>query len=247
MIRTLSSDAEKGPEGGGSNASYSLPAEAGINRAVWDLRTDPTTSLDYGVVFGAARDDDAVQGYRVAPGTYGVRISLGDVVQETEVEVVWDPINTYEAARLEEQQAFLADAFGMIDGIFRRVKALQGVQQQVELRKSLAEADGNDAVVAAADALLDELKAWQESATTPSRETFQDVINFAPQIDSFLINVYQVADNSVLGLTQGQRDRLDDLRPRWQTIIDAYDELMRNQVAEFNRSAGPALIIPDWN
>ena len=247
VIRTLSSDAEKGAEGGGANASYSLPAEVGINRAVWDLRSAPTTALDYDVVFGAARDDDAVQGYRVAPGTYDVRVTLGDVVQETSVEVIWDPVNTYEASRIEEQQAFLADAFDMIDAVFKRVRTLQGIQQQVELRKTLAEANGDASIVAEAETLLDALKAWQESATTPSRETFQDVINFAPQIDSFLINVYQVADSSVLGLTQGQRDRLNDLRPRWQSVIDDFDALMRNQVAEFNRGAGPALIVPDWN
>ncbi len=246
VVRTLKSDADKGPGGGGGNASYALPAEAGINRAVWDLRTDPSASLDYDLVFGAARDDDAVQGYRVAPGTYDVRISLGDVVQETGVEVVWDPVNTYDPASVAEQQAFLAEALGMINGVFKRVKTLQGVQKQVELRKSLAEADGDDAVVESATELLDALKAWQESATTPSRETFQDVINFAPRIDSFLINVYQIADNSVLGLTQGQRDRLDDLRPRWQAIVDSFDALIQNDVAAFNRAAGPALIIPDW-
>ena len=167
-------------------------------------------------------------------------------MQETEVEVIWDPVNTYDSASVAEQQAFLAEALGMIDGVFKRVKTLQGVQKQVELRKSLAEAEGDDAVVESADELLDALKAWQESATTPSRETFQDVINFAPRIDSFLINVYQIADNSVLGLTQGQRDRLDDLRPRWQAIVDSFDALMQNDVAAFNRAAGPALIVPDW-
>ncbi|MEM9208204.1 MAG: hypothetical protein AAGA61_03065 [Pseudomonadota bacterium] len=247
VIRTLTSDAEKGPEGGGGNASYSLPAEAGLNRAVWDLRTQPTTSLDYGVVFGAARDDDAVQGYRVAPGRYRVRVSLGDDLQETDLDVIWDPVNAYDADAIAEQQAFLAESFRMIDGVFKRVKALQGLQKQIELRKSLAETDGDEAVVEAADALLEALTAWQESATTPSRETFQDVINFAPQIDSFLINVYQIADDSVLGLTQGQRDRLNDLRPRWQAIVDAFDDLMEGRVAAFNRSAGPALIVPDWD
>ena len=47
-------------------------------------------------------------------------------------------------------------------------------------------------------------------STTPERETFQDVLNFHPRLDAFLIDVYQQADNAVLGLTRGQRERLRD-------------------------------------
>ena len=134
----------------------------------------------------------------------------------------------------------------MIDEVFKRVKTLQGVQKQLELRKSLATDAGDEDLVSAIDELLDQLTQWQERATTPSRETFQDVINFAPRIDSFLINVYQAADSSVLGLTQGQRDRLADLRPRCQSIVDDFDALMRGDVAGFNDRIGPALMIPSW-
>jgi photosystem II stability/assembly factor-like uncharacterized protein len=246
VIRRLETDEDKGIQGGGANASYALPAEKGINRAVWDLRTAPTTSLDYGVVFGAARDDDAVQGYRVAPGTYTVRLTYGDIVQERTVEVAWDPINAYEAEKINEQQAFLADAFGMLDGIYKRIASLQGIRKQVELRKTLAEEAGDDALVEAAGDLLTALENWQESVTTPDRETFQDVLNFAPSIDAFLTNVYQQADNAVLGLTRGQRERLDDLRPQWQAAIREWERLVDADVAEFTRRAGPAIAVPDW-
>ena len=110
VIRTLETDADKGNEGGGANAGYALPAEVGLNRAVWDLRTAATTPLDYGIVFGAAGEDKAVQGYRVAPGTYGLRVSLGATVMESAVEVRWDPAIDVSTARVEDQQQFLRDA-----------------------------------------------------------------------------------------------------------------------------------------
>ena len=83
--------------------------------------------------------------------------------------------------------------------------------------------------------------------TTPARETFQDVLNFAPQIDAFLVNVYQQADSAVLGLTSGQRDRLDDLRPAWRAAIQAWDRLVAEDVAAFNNLAGPAVSVPAWD
>jgi len=56
VVRTLQTDKEKGIEGGGGNASFAIPAEKGINRISWDLRSNPTTSVDYDFIFGAARE-----------------------------------------------------------------------------------------------------------------------------------------------------------------------------------------------
>lgn len=158
----------------------------------------------------------------------------------------WDPIHSYDSATIAEQQTFLAETSGMLDQLYRRVGSLQAIQSQVSLRKSLADKAGDEAVANAADTLLEALEAWQRSVTTPDRETFQDVLNFHPRIDTFLINVYQQADKAVLGLTRGQRERLADLRPEWQAAISAWDSLITDDVAAFNRLAGPAVVTPTW-
>jgi photosystem II stability/assembly factor-like uncharacterized protein len=246
VIRTLKTDKEKGVEGGGENASYSIPAEKGINRITWDLRKNPTTSVDYEYIFGAARDDKAIQGYTVAPGTYGVRLAYGDVVQESTVEVQWDPINSYDEQKVREQQRLLASTFAMIDGIYKRINSLLNIRKQVEIRKSLADEAGDDEMVEAAEALLAALKQWQEMVTTPHRGNNQDVLNFAPQLDAFLTGIYQQADAAVLGITQGQRDRLADLEPQWAEAMESWETLIENDVTEFTRRAGPAVMVPAW-
>jgi hypothetical protein len=246
VIRTLQTDTEKGVEGGGKNASFSIPAEKGINRITWDLRRHPTTSVDYEYIFGAARDDDAIQGYTVAPGTYGLRLTHGDFVMESTIEVQWDPINSYAEQKVREQQSFLASTFAMIDGIYRRVNSLLDIRKQVELRKSLADDAGDDEMVEAAETLLAGLKQWQEMVTTPHRGNNQDVLNFAPQLDAFLTGLYQQADAAVLGITQGQRDRLADLQPQYEEAMRSWESLITSDVAEFTRRAGPAVIVPAW-
>jgi hypothetical protein len=175
-----------------------------------------------------------------------VRLQQGDTVLEQPLQVTWDPVNRYDAQAIAEQQAFLAETWGMIDALYRRLGSLLSLQKQVELRKTLASEAGDDASAEAAEALLDALSTWQRSVSTPDRETFQDVLNFAPRIDTFLINVYQQADSAVLGLTRGQRERLQDLRPDWQAAIEAWDALLAGPVAQFNASAGPAVVIPGW-
>ncbi|NIP77738.1 MAG: hypothetical protein GWM90_00455, partial [Gemmatimonadetes bacterium] len=61
------------------------PAEAGVNRVVWALerRGFPRP--------GADEDDPEPAGPEVVPGTYGVRVTVGDHVAEGTVEVLQDP------------------------------------------------------------------------------------------------------------------------------------------------------------
>jgi hypothetical protein len=246
IIRTLKSDKDKGVEGGGGNASFALPAEKGINRISWDLRRDPTVSIDYEFIFGAASDDKEIEGYTVAPGRYGVRLSYGDVVQESTVDVSWDPITDYDEQAVRDQQQFVDRIFSMLDGIYRRVNSLQKIRQQIELRKTLAADAGDEAMVAAAEELLAALKEWQESVTTPHRGNGQDVLNFAPKLDAFLTGLLQQADAAVLGVTQGQRDRFADLEPEWAAAMQSWNSLIEGKVAEFTRQAGPAVVVPGW-
>jgi hypothetical protein len=110
----------------------------------------------------------------------------------------------------------------------------------------LADDAGDDELVEAAETLLTALKQWQETVTTPHRGNNQDVLNFAPKLDAFLTGLYQQADSAVLGITQGQRERLADLEPQWAAAMQDWDALIQNDVAEFTRRAGPAVIVPAW-
>ncbi|MEE4279308.1 MAG: hypothetical protein V2I82_12635 [Halieaceae bacterium] len=247
LVRSMSSDAKQGAEGGSVKGKYALPAQEGVNRVVWDIRRDPVTELDYDVVFGASGGSKSVSGYHLAPGDYTVRLSLGDSVVEESLTVRWDPINEYDSSAIAEQQAVLKETFEMLDGLYQRVGSLQAVQEQLKLRKSLAEKAGNDDIAEQAEALLEQLEEWQRAVTTPDRETFQDVLNFHPRVDSFLVNFYEQVDRAILGLTEGQRRRLSDLRPMWEEAIAGWDSLVEEAIPAFNASAGPALTIPDWN
>ncbi len=246
ILRTLETSEDEGVEGGGSGTAYALPAEAGINRAVWDLRTQPTVEIDYPFLFGASRDQKRLGGYRVAPGSYRVRLTHGDEVVEQPLEVRWDPINDYDAERIAEQQRLAAETFAMIDGLYRRIASLLEIRKQVALRKALADRAGDAARAASAGELLDALDAWRDDVSTPARTSFQDVLHFPPRLDAFLAYLFQNVDEAVLGVTEGQRERYADLRPRWQAAIDAWQRLIDEDVAPFNDRAGPAIAVPAW-
>ena len=245
VIRTLETDADKGAEGGGSGVAYALPAEKGINRATWDLRHEPTPEIDYRFLFGAARGAKSFSGHTVGPGTYGIRLTYGETVLESSVEVRWDPVNDYDEAVIRDQQAMLGTLYGMLEDLYKRLNTLLAVKEQVQLRKSLAEKAGDSAQTDAATAVIEALNNWQNSVSTPQRTNNQDVLNFAAQLDAFLANLYGQVDSAVLGVTQGQRDRYADLDVQWRDAMSGWDGLM-DEVSEYVRQAGPAVVVPDW-
>ncbi|MEM9529447.1 MAG: hypothetical protein AAGA23_00870 [Pseudomonadota bacterium] len=247
VIRTLKTDAKTGVEGGGNGVKYRLPAEKGINRAVWDLRRNPTPEIDYRFLFGAARGAKSFSGHTVGPGNYGLRLTTGDTTLESSVKVDWDPINTYDADAVRDQQALLSDLYSMLEGLYRRLNTLLAIKQQVELRKTLAERAKDKDQTEAAKALLKSLSDWQNSVSTPQRTNNQDVLNFASKLDAFLANLYGQVDSAVLGVTQGQRDRFADLQPQWREAIAAWDTLIETEVAAYISQAGPAVVVPQWS
>lgn len=247
VIRTLKTDVKRGADGGGRGVSYALPAEQGSNRAVWDLRRKATPEIDYRFLFGAARGAKSFSGHVVGPGTYGLRLTVGDAIRESEVEVRWDPINDYDESAISEQQAMASTIYGMLEGLYERLNTLLAVKEQVELRKMLAGKAGDDDQAKAAADVLEKLEAWQNSVSTPQRTNNQDVLNFAAKLDAFLANLYTQVDFAVLGLTQGQRDRFADLKPQWDAAMASWDKLIEDDVSAYSQQAGPAVIVPDWD
>ena len=245
VIRRLATDTDTSNAGGGRGVDYALPAEAGLNRALWDLRTAPTVELDYAFVMGAGFGQKSVAGYHVAPGAYGLRLTYGDTVRESAVEVAWDPINDYDPDRIAEQQQAVAEVFDMLDTTYRRLATLADLRSQVEMRRKLAEAAGDEELAESARALLEDLDAWRDRVSTPGVKAAQDQVGLPPRLEAFLANIYRIIDEAVLGLTSGQRDRLADLRPRWQSAMDDWDRLVGERVAGFNDGAGQAVLVPD--
>ena len=246
VIRTLKTNSETGVEGGGGGTLYALPAEAGLNRAVWDLRREPAAEVDYPFLFGAGRDEKRIAGHRVPPGTYGIRATLGDYLSETTLRVEWDPNIAYDPVQVRNQQQMLTSLFDMIDGLYRRIASLQTVKRQLELRRSVAEETGADREAAVADSLIAVLEEWQTSVSTPARTTNQDVLNFAPKLDAFLTNLYTQVDDAVLGVTDGQERRYRDLQEEWRRATARWNSLMEDRVYPYTETSGPAILVPEW-
>jgi hypothetical protein len=63
----------------------------------------------------------------------------------------------------------------------------------------------------------------------------QTVINFPMRLNQFFIYLRSAIDDSDLGTTDGQRDRLGDLSEQWQQQQRALTAALGDELGAFNR------------
>jgi photosystem II stability/assembly factor-like uncharacterized protein len=95
----------------------------GVNRATWPMRLKPPK-----VPPAASAMFQAAQGPRVLPGTYTVKMTKGDQVYTTKVNIVMDPRATYSLAERKEQLALTLKLGSMLNHMSWAVDAIIAVR-----------------------------------------------------------------------------------------------------------------------
>lgn len=229
VVRSYTSETKPAPEAPGARAPKALPAKAGMNQMVWDLRGEGVTRVPG--VFSSV----GTSGHLVAPGRYKVRLKVGDAVLTEDVAVRKDPRSLGSDADIADLVAFQQRARGRLEEVQAAAIRARKVRDQVKAITALAgERPEGKTVAEAGKALGDKLTAWEETVIQPKQKTFQDVINFRNLLNDqlgFLIDIGSGADAAP---TQGMRERLADLEKEWSDRQKALSDLLDQDVPAFN-------------
>lgn len=226
-----------------------LPAKAGLNRYVWDLTRDPVVDVPGLFAIGGERATGKIAGHLVPPGTYRLRLTMGDTSVEQDLQVTLDPRATASDSDIARQQEILADAKDMLDSLHRAVNDLKGLKERVTMLAKQAEAAGReDDIKEAADSLTDTVEKWLDANINPERTFFQDVLNWPDKIDSDLQFLYGTVADSPPPVTRGMEDRLADLTAAFTAVMAERDRIANEDMAAFNARYReldlPAVMLP---
>ena len=108
-----------------------IPAHAGMNRLVWDLRMNDPAQIP-----GAFYEDQAPRGPIVAPGKYQVRLTVAGVTRTAPITVFADPRARGAGPAIAAKTAMAVAVWKDIDALHRAVNAIR------ERRKALGVAGG---------------------------------------------------------------------------------------------------------
>jgi photosystem II stability/assembly factor-like uncharacterized protein len=221
-----------------------LPAEAGMNRFVWDLRLPDAELVDDAVLWGLAR------GPRVSPGTYQVRLRSGDWSQIQGFVVKKDP-------RLETTQEDFEAQFALARGIWqslseshRAIARLRDARQQVrELSRRLDEAGKGEGLEEAARRVDERLSAVEQQLTQMNSEAAQDILNFPPRLDGQLLGLLSIVESADVRPTDGSVQRFEDLRAEQDGYLAELRRVIDTDLAAFNdlvqAKQMPPVILPE--
>jgi photosystem II stability/assembly factor-like uncharacterized protein len=208
-----------------------VPAKAGMNAYVWDLRV-----AAYTPVADTIRYVSQVP-YRVAPGAYTVRLTYNGLSLTQNLEVLDDPRHRpVTPAQWAPQQQLLAHLRAMVDGIHRSANDLRAVAQRAQALMHQAEGTRHaDAIERSGRALIARIARWQDQVPQPKLpNNVQDYVSFPSRLLSTpVFNLIAMVDQDP-PVTAAAETEARDLETRWSAIRADMSNIRQHELKRFN-------------
>ena len=197
-------------------------------------------------------------GVKAPPGTYTVRMTVGETMSERAFELLPDPrIPEVTAASYEEQFRVAMLARDSIDSITRAIEDLAAIRAQVEeVMERARAADQADALQPLADTLSQKSTGVTEDLMQTKNRSNQDPIRFPPRLDNQWLELYgrvTGSDGYISGGPEGApqagtMERFEHLLEEWDAVRGRYLDLLENELRRFNEAVErlglPAVVLP---
>jgi hypothetical protein len=228
--RTAGPATAPAPTFGGSPPRPRLDPKAGLNAFQWDLRAEPPTTLPGGIaMFGGPTN-----GYRVAPGRYQVRLTVGTTVATQPFDVRLDPRQTISATEIAARDSMARAINARIGEINDALIRVRDVKEQVtkfvdrskDAPNATAIADKGKSINVKSDSLGPKLSTKAANG--------QDIINYRNGINAqYVFLLGNLEGNDVV--TQPVRERFLELEKLWGALRVQVETLENDDVGAFNK------------
>jgi hypothetical protein len=226
--------------------SERLPAEAGLNRFVWDMTEEAGTPVP-----GLILWNGTPVAPRAMPGTYTARLTLsgaGGVTRTVPFEIRKDPLSSATLEDLQAQHQFLVETRDKLNQAHDALRRIREARTQLaDLRKHLPAGADGDAVRNAAKALGQKLTAVEQALYQTKNRSPQDPLNFPIRLTDKLNGVANSAGMGDRRPTRQQVEVRDGLVAAIDAEIARLDAIWTTDLAAFNdlaRQKGVAAVIP---
>jgi photosystem II stability/assembly factor-like uncharacterized protein len=204
----------------------------GHNRFAWDLRYPDAKRLDPMILWAGG-----TQGPRVLPGTYTVKLTVGDQSVTAPITVKVDPRVKSSDADLKAQFAFTHGIWEKLTEIHTQLQRVRDVRAQLTaIKKRLGDAKESKQIVDAANELDKKMTPIEEALYQTKNRAPQDPLNFPIRLNDKLAGV---ADSAGFGdfpptaqeiavrdeLMKAVNEQLAKLQAVWDTDLPAFNKL----------------------
>ncbi|HWX54650.1 MAG TPA: hypothetical protein VN176_08680, partial [Verrucomicrobiae bacterium] len=239
----------QGEEGGGDEegfgrpAARALPAEAGLNRYVWDLRYEGATRVPHSPLWAGNTD-----GPVALPGNYQVRLTVDGKSYTAPLEIKPDPRLQVTQQELEKQFDLLIKVRDRVTQTHDTVNQIRDIRTQITALNKRLEGQPQAKAVADAGKQLDKkMTEIEEVLIQTKAKSSQDVLNYPIRLNNYLTALGGVVASSDSAPTEVSYQvfdmlskQLDEQMAKWKAVlatdVPAYNEVVHQQ-------AVPAIIL----
>ena len=215
-----------------------LPADAGLNRFVWNMSYEPPTRVPGAVGWGGRPS-----GPLVVPGKYQIKLTVGGKTETAEVEITKDPRVSASQADLEKQEEFAMRIHDRVSAGHEAVNQIRSVRSQLDaLRKRLSADPSAKPVLDEADALRKKIGAIEEKIIQPKSTSGEDPLNFPIQTADQLVALQETVESADTAPTRASYTVFEELNKRLDTQLNAWHEVQSKDLTALNASMQKANI-----
>ena len=217
-----------------------MPVRAGVNRFVWNLRYPGATRLR-----GNKTGEEAERGPLVLPGTFQVRLTVGEHTLTESFEVANDPRSPASLEELREQLDCLLAIRDRISAAYTGVRRIRETAGEVERWCArLSRRGGHEAALEAGKTLCEALAAVESTLVLPGKQTDTFGLNRRVRLNAALASVISIVDSADARPTVQARALAEEYMARIDDELERLDALLDHDLGAFNDLVSEAGLPP---
>ncbi len=230
-IKTFSSEPPvENPADRGEAESPLVPAEAGINRFVWDMRYPDAFNFK-----GAIYRRGGVTGPLAPPGEYRVRLTAGDQTAEQPFVIHRDPRTSATDDDLQAQFDLLIKIRDTLSETNRATVDLQDLRSRASgVAEQVTDRDGVDDLRGAIEALNGGLDTIESELRQTAWKSSRDALTAPSKLNAKLATLMTVVGDSDSRPNQQSQELYAELEQRVEDQLQQLDDLVEQYVNRIN-------------
>ena len=210
-------------------AEFRVPAEAGMNRFVWDMRYADASSVP-----GDMSIKGAVPGPLAPPGTYQVTISVSDESQTQSFEIVKDPRVSTSQEDLEAQFELLIKIRDRLSETHDSVNKIRSIRRQVDEWVKREEGHSSAEIISkSADALKEKLLSIESELIQVDYSGVRDINNLPTRLNLRLAELIAVVAAADFAPPKQAYEVFEDFNGRLDPQLQKLQKVVDKDVPEF--------------
>ncbi len=207
-----------------------LPAEAGMNRFVWDLRCENLPRVPGVVTFAGTP-----RGPLALPGNYQVKLTAGGKTLTEPLELKADPRVKISPEDLQKQFDLATKISDRLRQDHEAVNAMRDVSAQLkELRKRVGKSSQGKAIIAAADDLDKKMTPIEEELIQLKSKSSEDNLNFPVMLSERLLSLAGAVESADAAPPQQDYEVFSDLSHQLDEQLGKWKEIQSKDLAALN-------------